>query len=223
LDQWTATKTGVLANGVTNHLGFFRLARNSSIFSTVSDPSSGPTASHWELIVSNFWLVPPATMPSSGSFITFLTNLMSPTSRGFVKLASKNPFDKPIIDPQYVSTTFDKFCLREAIKALKRFVSARAWADYIISPYGTTAATTDEEIDAHIRGIATTVYHATGTASMSAGNAHWGVVNPDLKVKGVEGIRIVDASVFPLSPNAHTQGPVYLLAERAAIIIASQH
>ena len=52
LDQWTATKTGVLANGVGNHLGFFRLARNSSIFSTVSDPSSGPTASHWELIVA---------------------------------------------------------------------------------------------------------------------------------------------------------------------------
>ena len=111
-------------------------------------------------------------------------------------MASKNPFDKPIIDPQYVSTTFDKFCLREAVKAIKRFVSARAWADYIISPHGSAAATTDEEIDAHIRGIATTVYHATGTASMSAGNAHWGVVNPDLKVKGVEGIRIVDASVF---------------------------
>lgn len=52
LKQWTTFKTGVLANGVTNHLGYFRLPGNSSIFSTDSDPSSGPTASHWELIVS---------------------------------------------------------------------------------------------------------------------------------------------------------------------------
>lgn len=111
-------------------------------------------------------------------------------------MASKDPFDKPIIDPKYVSTAFDKFCLREAVKAVKRFVSATAWDDYIIGPHGTAAGTTDEEIDSHIRGIADTVFHATGTAAMSATNANWGVVNPDLKVKGVEGIRIVDASVF---------------------------
>ena len=52
LHQWTSTKAGVFANGVTNHLGFFRLPENSSIFSTISDPSSGPTASHWELLIS---------------------------------------------------------------------------------------------------------------------------------------------------------------------------
>jgi choline dehydrogenase-like flavoprotein len=115
---------------------------------------------------------------------------------GFVKLATANPFDKPLIDPRLISTEFDKFCLRESVKAAKRFVSASAWDDYVIGPYGSAAGTTDEEIDAHIRNLASTVYHAMGTAAMSAVNASWGVVDPNLKVKGVEGIRVVDASVF---------------------------
>jgi choline dehydrogenase len=52
LDQWQTSKTGVLSNGVTNHLGFFRLPNNSPIFATTPDPASGPTASHWEMIVA---------------------------------------------------------------------------------------------------------------------------------------------------------------------------
>ncbi|KAF8797727.1 alcohol oxidase [Phlegmacium glaucopus] len=222
LTQWTTSKTGVFANGVGNHYGFFRLPPNSSIFSTVVDPASGPKASHWEMIVMNFFITPGVPPPSSGSFMTLASALISATSRGFVKLATANPFDKPIIDPKFVSTEFDKFCLRESVRAVKRFLSGSAWKDYVIGPYGSAAGTTDEEIDAHVQNLASTVNHVMGTAAISAVNAGWGVVNPNLKVKGVEGIRVVDASVFPHPVNAHTQGPIYLLAERAAFIIASQ-
>ncbi|KAF8164815.1 hypothetical protein B0H34DRAFT_647925 [Crassisporium funariophilum] len=219
LTEYTNSKTGPLANGVTNNLGFLRLPSTASIFSTVPDPATGPTASHWEMIVSNFWLNPGVPQPPTGSFMTIISALISPTSRGFVKLVTANPFDHPIIDPNMVTTAFDKFALREAVKAVKRFVAAPSFADYITGPYGSTAGTSDADIDAHVRALSSTVFHPVGTAAMSAAGAQWGVVNPDLKLKGAYGVRIVDASVLPTLPNAHTQGPVYLLAERAAAII----
>lgn len=61
--------------------------------------------------------------------------------------------------------------------------------------------------------------HALGTAAMSAEDAKDGVVNPDLRVKGAAGLRIVDASVLPKAPSGHTQAPVYIIAERAAELI----
>jgi len=64
------------------------------------------------------------------------------------------------------------------------------------SPYGGLSATSDADIDAYVREQASTMYHPVGTASMTARDAEWGVVDPDLKVKGVEGVRVVDASVF---------------------------
>lgn len=83
------------------------------------------------------------------------------------------------------------------MKALKRFVAAKAWDDYIIAPFGDLAgANTDEEIEAYVRNNAGTVFHSVGTASMSPKGAKWGVVDPDLKVKGVEGLRIADGSIL---------------------------
>lgn len=84
------------------------------------------------------------------------------------------------------------------MKASKRFASAHAWAGYVLSPYGggMSESESDADIDAYVREQASTMFHPVGTASMSAWDAEWGVVDPDLKVKGVEGVRVVDASVF---------------------------
>lgn len=217
-DQWTNERKGPLANGVTNNLGFFRLPK--SITDVIGDPSTGPTASHWEMIVVNFYLNPSGPpIPPGGSFMTLISALISPTSRGLVKLASPDPFAAPIIDPKYLTTNFDKVALREAVRATKRFAAAKAWSDYVVGPWGGLSATDDAGIDAYVRQQSTTVFHPVGTAAMSARGANYGVVDPDFKLKGAAGVRIVDASVWPFVPNAHTQGPVYLLAERAADLI----
>lgn len=84
--------------------------------------------------------------------------------------------------------------MREGIRSARRFAAAPAWADYIVAP--TNNATTDAELDAFIRGSASSFFHPVGTARMSARGAGYGVVDPDLKVKGVRGLRIVDASVL---------------------------
>ncbi|KAH6888359.1 hypothetical protein BKA70DRAFT_1409386 [Coprinopsis sp. MPI-PUGE-AT-0042] len=217
LAQWQSSKTGVLANGVVNQLGFLRLPRSLPIFNRIPDPASGPKASHWEMIFANYWLHPSRPQPATGSFFTIISALISPTSRGSVKLSSPNSFDAPLIDLKLVTTEFDKICLREAVKATKRFIAAKAWKDYVNGPaLAGLASNVDSEIDAYVRAESSTVYHPVGTASMSPANAKWGVVDPQLRVKGVSGLRVVDASVWPFVPNAHTQGPVYLVAERAA-------
>jgi choline dehydrogenase-like flavoprotein len=129
----------------------------------------------------------------------------------------------------------------EAVKTAKRFLSGEAWKGYVLEPYGQLAtANTDEEIAKYVRDTSSTVFHVTGTASMSPKGANWGVVDPDLKVKGVEGLRIVDGSVIvspflfnfgriswkvlqPFVPSAHTQGPIYMFGERAADIIKAEY
>ena len=115
---------------------------------------------------------------------------------GTIKLQSTNPFDKPLIDPNYLTTDFDIVTLRESVRAIKRFVAAPAWADYVVSPFGPLSATSDADIDNYIRGIATTVFHPVGTAAMSCSSSESGVVDENLLVKGADGLRIVDASVF---------------------------
>lgn len=87
--------------------------------------------------------------------------------------------------------------MREAIRSVKRFVSAPAWDGYIIAPTGGLENTdTDDELNSYIRDNAADFFHPVGTASMSARNAQNGVVDPDLLVKGVAGLRVVDASIL---------------------------
>ncbi|KAJ7708144.1 glucose-methanol-choline oxidoreductase, partial [Mycena rosella] len=111
------------------------------------------------------------------------------------------------------------FIMREALKSALRFASAPAWAGYVISPVGVNFSSSDAELDAFIRVNAGTVFHPAGSAGMSSKDANSGVVDPDLRVKGLTGLRIVDLSVVPFIPAAHTQAAAYIIAERAADLI----
>jgi len=126
-----------------------------------------------------------------GCVIEFLP----PNSGGTIKLNSTDPFDKPLIDPQFLTTEFDVVAMRECVRAIKRFIAAPAWADYVLSPFGPLSATSDSDIDKYVRELVGTAFHPVGTAAMSS-HSKPGVVDPDLLVKGADGLRIVDASVF---------------------------
>lgn len=159
---------------------------------------------------------------------------------GTVKIQSTNAFVAPLINPNMLDTEVDIVIMRESVRAIKRFISAPAWKDYVISPFGNLSATADADIDSYVRQHTTTVFHPSSTASMTSETSTNGVVNPDFTVKGVDGLRIVDLSVFvslqsprqtswradhihlssqPFIPSCHPQGPLYLVAERAADII----
>ncbi|KAJ3839267.1 alcohol oxidase [Lentinula raphanica] len=155
--------------------------------------------------------------PATGNFLTFSTAVSAPTSRGTISLNSSDPLEYPLINFNLFSSTFDRFVVREAYRMTKKFLAAKSWDGYILAP--PTNATTDEELDEYINENAATENHPVGTAAMSPKGATYGVVDPDLRIKGLAGLRIVDASVFPRFPAAHTQVPVYIVAERAADLI----
>jgi choline dehydrogenase len=88
------------------------------------------------------------------------------------------------------------FIMREAIKSSLRFAAAPAWMDYIISPISYNSSSTDEELDAYIHANAGPGFHSTGTAGMSPKREKYEVVDPDLWVKGLIGLQVVDLSIL---------------------------
>ena len=122
-------------------------------------------------------------------------------SGGSVSLASSDPFAHPVIDLGYLTHPFDLEAIREGARLLQRFFSGPAWTGYVLAPI-----TPDPEtpaFDEFVRGRINTVFHPVGTTAMSKRGTKAGVLDPDLKVKGVEGLRVVDAgSIVSTSWNA---------------------
>ena len=140
-------------------------------------------------------------------------------SRGWLKIKSSDPFEKPAIQFNYLSTNEDRREWVEAVKTARNILTQPAMADYNAgesSPGASVAS--DEQILEWVRKDAETALHPSCTAKM--GSDAMSVVNPEtMKVYGVEGLRICDASVFPYVPNGNIYAPVMMVAEKAADLI----
>jgi choline dehydrogenase-like flavoprotein len=112
-----------------------------------------------------------------------------------VTLNSNDPLSVPVINPNLLGSELDFAIMREAVKSAIHFTTAPVWKNYVISPVGVNHTSTDAEIDDFIRESGGSVFHPAGTASMSPKGAKWGVVDPNLSVKGLSGLRVVDLSV----------------------------
>ncbi|KAK0207154.1 aryl-alcohol oxidase precursor [Desarmillaria ectypa] len=207
LSEWQANRTGFLTAGMANQLAFLRVPGTAKVLN--GEPSAGNETAHYELAFLNGLV---RDSPKAGNFFVVVPAVLCPLSRGDITINSSNPLDPPLINPNYLSHPQDLAIMKYAIESVKRFVNATAWEGYILKM---ATNTTDDDI----RGRASSVYHPVGTASMSPVGAEWGVVNPDLRMKGAMGGRIVDASVLPFVPAGHTMAPVYAFAERAADLI----
>ncbi|KAF7368939.1 Pyranose dehydrogenase 1 [Mycena venus] len=225
LREWNETRQGPLVSTIVGgHIAWLRLDANSSIFSQHADPAAGNNTPHIELqIASGIGLETPIP-PEGGNFISFQTAVVSPASRGSITLSTRNPFDAPLIDPGLLVDDYDMFAMRVAIQKAVKFLSADAWKDFVIRPIDNLAQalTSEEALESYIRETVINALHPVGSAAMSPKNATWGVVDPDLLLKGATGIRVIDASVMPLVPSGHTQAPTYAIAERGADLIKQQ-
>ena len=144
-----------------------------------------------------------------------------PKSRGFIGLKSSDPLEDPLIQPNYLDNPEDLKTMIEAVKFGRRIFSSPIMSLHSkreVSPGRSIRS--DEEISDFIRANAETIYHPVGTCRM--GKDINSVVDPMLKVRGVEGLRVVDASVMPSLVAGNTNAPTMMVAENAADIITSK-
>ena len=137
-----------------------------------------------------------------------------PRSEGTVRLASADPAAKPLIDPGYLQADEDVRCLVAGVRAARGVVAQRAFdgiRDREVQPG--TAVQTDEQLATWIRENVDTGYHPVGTCRFGAGGAEAAVLDPALRVYGIKGLRVLDASAFPTLPNGNTQAATFMLAE----------
>lgn len=144
---------------------------------------------------------------------------LRPESRGEVHITSPDPRDKPLMDPAYLSAESDRQVMRDGVRLARRIGENRRMAPYRaaqISPVANDMFD-DASIDAWIRQSASTTFHPTGTCRMGADDR--AVVDTELRVKGVDGLRVVDASIMPFIVSGNTSAPTMMIAEKAADMI----
>ena len=148
---------------------------------------------------------------------------LRPESRGSVGLNSSDPFADPAIRCNYLSTDEDRRALREGAKMV-RDVAGQAALKSIRGEelFPGPSVISDADIDAWIRRTAETIYHPVGTCRMGVAGDAMAVVDDTLKVFGLEGLRVVDASVMPTLVGGNTNAPTIMIAERAADLIAGR-
>lgn len=148
-----------------------------------------------------------------------VVGLQKPFSRGSVKATSSNVFDAPVADSAFLRNPLDVALLREGVRFARRIHETPAIAalqPFEVAPGANVTA--DADLDAFIRGSAGTLFHPCGTAKLGA-REDGGVVDSNLRVYGIKGLRVVDASIMPIHPASHSMTTVYAVAEKAADLI----
>ena len=145
-----------------------------------------------------------------------------PTSRGSVRLRSSDAADAPLIQPNYLSTDQDRRIAAAAIRLTRRIAAQQALAPYHPAEYLPGASVPDNDEAALIKAagdVGTTIFHPVGTAKMGLPSDPMMVVDAELRVAGVERLRVVDASVMPAITSGNTNAPTMMIAEKGAALI----
>jgi choline dehydrogenase len=145
-----------------------------------------------------------------------------PTSRGFVRLRSRNPTDAPAIKPNYLATDEDRRIAANAIRLTRRIVAQPALKNFHPDEYLPGPQVRDDDEQALIKAAGdtgTTIFHPIGTAKMGLASDPMMVVDERLRVAGMERLRVVDASVMPTITSGNTNAPTMMIAEKAASLI----
>ena len=205
LIEYLLLRRGPLANNVFEAAGFVKSAPglDRPDVQLVFQPAKRPGASFPYPLGHGFAISPVG---------------LYPRSRGRVTLASPNPFDAPLIDPNLLTAPEDLPPLIRGMRLARRIFASAAFARYRareIAP-GSTAAS-DADLAAYVRAQAYTVHHPVGTCRM--GNDAAAVVDPRLQVMGLQNLRVADASIFPCIIGGNTNAAVVMIAEKACDLI----
>ncbi|WP_283137281.1 GMC family oxidoreductase [Rhizohabitans arisaemae] len=159
--------------------------------------------------------------PPSERLMSVLVTLLAPASRGAITLSSADPQDKPAIDAGYLVDPADLEPLVAGVRLAREIAQCAPLARSCAGEHTPGEEVTgDEELQEFVRSHLITCYHPTSTCAM--GGSEEAVCDPELRVRGVEGLRVVDASVMPSIPRGNTNAPTIAIAERAADLIAGR-
>jgi choline dehydrogenase len=204
--QWKLTGRGPLASNVAETGGFFS-----------SGDGSGPPDLQAHIVPTGF--TDNGLHEPEGHKFTASVTLVDPASRGRLRLRSADPRWRPEIDPQYYAEPQDLDAMVAGCRILAEIAHRSPLARYLDRPFMPEQidGIGDEDLRDHIRATTQTLYHPVGTCAMGTGEQ--AVVDPELRVRGVEGLRVVDASVMPAVPRGNTNAPTVMVAEKAADLI----
>ena len=149
--------------------------------------------------------------------ITLMSTLIYPRSRGTLRLASSDPMSAPLIDFQYLAEQGDVEVLAEGVEMIREIMASAAFGGAVKSEVHPGIPIKGAALREEVRNRATTVYHGVGTCRM--GVDELAVVTPDLRVKGVEGLRVCDASIMPSITGGNTNAPAIMIGERGADLV----
>lgn len=171
-----------------------------------------------QLHVVNAVMIDHARVKADRDGFTVHVCQLRPESRGTVTLASRNPFDAPLIDPRYLAEEVDRRTMRDSVRIVRDICGQEALNLYRGDELRPGAQVrTDAEIDAWIRQNAETIYHPVGTCRMGVDDK--APVDEELRVRGVDGLRVIDASVIPTLIGGNTNAPTIMIAEKLSDMI----
>jgi choline dehydrogenase len=207
LGRWALLGRGPLTSSVGEAVAFVR-----------SQPDL--TAPDVELLLAPVLFEEEGLKRPSEHGLTLAVVLLRPKSSGTVLLRTSDPSDAPAIDPRYLTDPGgeDLATLLRGLRLARRVLGQEPLASFVdgeILPG--EDARSDDDLVAHIRALSQTLYHPAGTCRMGSGSGS--VVDPRLRVRGIAGLRVADASVIPVLPRGHTNWPTVMIAERAAELV----
>ncbi len=205
LERFEATQTGPFASNLAEAGGFARVGARAP-------------APDIQFHVAPLQIVDEGTRDPDAHGVWVSPCLLTPESRGSVRLASNDPSAKPIIHNAFYTEGDDLQRMTAGLELALEICEQPAMRPYCATPFNTPADAARDALRAHIARTTFAVYHPVGTCRMGTDEA--AVVDAQLRVNGLEGLRVVDASVMPVVPRGNTNAPTIALAERAAELIA---
>jgi len=149
--------------------------------------------------------------------LTVMSTLIYPRSRGTVRLASNDPTAAPLIDMNYLAEAGDRQVLLEGVEMIREIMKSAAFGGNVTSELHPGAAIDSEAMKSEVLNRATTVYHGVGTCRMGIDDR--AVVGPDLRVRGIEGLRVADASIMPSIIGGNTNAPSIMIGDKCADLV----
>jgi len=233
--EYSANHSGPLTTPIGPTYGFRQLSTEELQSLGAAEALANQTAQAqieylWEDIY--YPAVPSMVLPQypdwkNESVISVTAALLSPVSRGNVTLQTNNIQDAPAININYLESIIDQQIALFMFRSLRTVLSQTVLSQYTVGPnYGEVVPGVDVKDEStileYIKSTLQPVWHAAGTCRMQPLD-EGGVVDDRLRVYGVDGLRIIDASIFPVIPDNHIQGPVYMVAEKAAHMIKEDY